>query len=417
MKGFYESRLERIAQAPRYGPELTFAATRTSYETAGAAWNRASADPGISGETGSAASASFHNSATKTLAHADELARLPAIISELNSALDEAWNILDGLPATSVAEQRLAAAFADTLSTSPIVKSAQLANAFAELQLARAAREAAARAGHMSLCDQFQYTQEKLNSVIANLGFEGNHSGSSGSDSKLNLEEILRRYQIADDPKNGGRADLWDPYDIPNGFAAWLLGLFGQNLNTRLTAREKDLLEDMWVWELKDAYDIQKSAQGTAEDRFPVGTGLPSNYDANDAFRHSYWSALLTKRFGPDWAKEFTSAHEGYHSNPGPAEAMDLYNNEVGRKFALANPHASETELANLLEQAVRNGDLITIDGDKNLQWSDYEGPHPGPNDFDEAEGTDSLLGRDRNDFGVDDRTHHPIPRPGTGHW
>ena len=142
---------------------------------------------------------------------------------------------------------------------------------------------------------------------------------------------------------------------------------------------------------------------GVSQSYFPTSSGLPGNYDQNDAFRHSYWSALLAKRFGPNWASEFTSAHEGYRSNPGPAEAMDLYNNEVGRSIAIANPDATDEDLARLIADAVRNGNLTTIGLDEQLQWSNSGGNHPAVEDFDEAGGSDSLPGRDRKDFSVND--------------
>ena len=111
----------------------------------------------------------------------------------------------------------------------------------------------------------------------------------------------------------------------------------------------------------------------------------------------------MTKRFGQDWAGEFTSAHEGYHGNPGPAEAMDLYNNEVGRRIAVENPSASEKDLAGLIEQAVRDGNLTTIGEDKKLRWSADAGPHPSADGFSEH-GSESLPGRPRSDFGIQDR-------------
>jgi hypothetical protein len=40
---------------------------------------------------------------------------------------------------------------------------------------------------------------------------------------------------------------------------------------------------------------------------------------------------------------------------------MDLYNNEVGRQIAAANPDASEEELAGLVAQAVRDGDMVVV--------------------------------------------------------
>jgi hypothetical protein len=38
---------------------------------------------------------------------------------------------------------------------------------------------------------------------------------------------------------------------------------------------------------------------------------------------------------------------------------MDLYNNEVGRNIAIANPDATPAQLADMVEQAVNNGDTV----------------------------------------------------------
>ena len=50
---------------------------------------------------------------------------------------------------------------------------------------------------------------------------------------------------------------------------------------------------------------------------------------------------------------------------------MDLYNNEVGRRIAVENPDASPEELADLVEQAVENGEMMVIGDDLKLHYSD----------------------------------------------
>ncbi|MGA5545579.1 DUF6973 domain-containing protein [Mycobacterium sp. NPDC051198] len=39
--------------------------------------------------------------------------------------------------------------------------------------------------------------------------------------------------------------------------------------------------------------------------------------------------ALMTQRFGEEWTRDFTTAHERLPNNPATAEAMDLHNNET----------------------------------------------------------------------------------------
>lgn len=67
---------------------------------------------------------------------------------------------------------------------------------------------------------------------------------------------------------------------------------------------------------------------------------------------------------------------------------MDLYNNSVGRRIAIEYPHASDAELADLVQQAIKNGDMVVIDKLGNVAWSDQvaygqhgstkAGPAPG---------------------------------------
>lgn len=53
--------------------------------------------------------------------------------------------------------------------------------------------------------------------------------------------------------------------------------------------------------------------------------------DLRDAFRHCYWSALLTMNFGADLARGLTDAHERSTPNTPAREHMDKHNNTVGR--------------------------------------------------------------------------------------
>lgn len=54
-----------------------------------------------------------------------------------------------------------------------------------------------------------------------------------------------------------------------------------------------------------------------------------------DAFRHIYWSYLLTEKYGDAFAAAVTNSHEEGRTGNSPAEkAMDLQNNTVGRTYA-----------------------------------------------------------------------------------
>lgn len=84
----------------------------------------------------------------------------------------------------------------------------------------------------------------------------------------------------------------------------------------------------------------------------------------------------MVQKYGADWAKEFATAHEGLPGNSADREAMDLYNNEVGRRIATEHPNASPEELANLVETSVRDGQTVVTDANGELAYSD--GVQPG---------------------------------------
>jgi hypothetical protein len=82
----------------------------------------------------------------------------------------------------------------------------------------------------------------------------------------------------------------------------------------------------------------------------------PNTLDAGndtkrDALRHSFWQAIVTKRTSENTSRVLGDAHEDDNLT-GARTAMDLHNNEVGRRLALRNPTAKESELLLLLEGA-----------------------------------------------------------------
>ena len=96
----------------------------------------------------------------------------------------------------------------------------------------------------------------------------------------------------------------------------------------------------------------------------------PTNDGHTDAFRHCYWNAMLAAQFGVNWTQSFTNAHEGVPGNYAVREAMDLYNNEVGHNIATANPKATRAQLADKVLEALNRGDLVVVDKDGRLAWS-----------------------------------------------
>lgn len=214
---------------------------------------------------------------------------------------------------------------------------------------------------------------------------------------RADLDRVLHDYQMPDDP--GGMVQ-WEPH---GGILGTVAGWFTDPVT--VTATEAKMLDQMSIGDVKAMQDIKSSAFDTADAHFPPPQDQRGNFPAgengdaqfkqwagndghNDAFRHAYWNALMTKQFGADFTERFTKAHEGVAGNKADREAMDLYNNEVGRRIAEANPNASEQQLADLVQQAVQNGELVVIDRGGNLAWSDQvrygehgtanDGPAPG---------------------------------------
>ena len=102
--------------------------------------------------------------------------------------------------------------------------------------------------------------------------------------------------------------------------------------------------------------DDANKALAEAARRFPSGL----HNGPGDAFRHCFWSALLTRDVGSANAKAYTDAHESYAANPPKEKAMDLHNNAAGIRIGLANLRAADVKLATECSSALRSGRLRT---------------------------------------------------------
>ncbi len=167
---------------------------------------------------------------------------------------------------------------------------------------------------------------------------------------QLTPEQILERYQVDPD-----RMTSFFGKDLPASEVEML--------------QEMGLLHELGVSGLYDFYRLRSEAFGAADERFPSTAG--KNDDHNDAFRHAYWNARMVQEYGADWAARYATAHERVPGNRPEREAMDLHNNEVGRKIAVANPGASPQQLAGLIEDAVRRGDMVVMPRAGGLDYSD----------------------------------------------
>lgn len=190
---------------------------------------------------------------------------------------------------------------------------------------------------------------------------------------KKPTSEIRKEYQVADD-----KMIDWSPKAL--GVEIPFSG------SRRMTETEGELLDGMVVQkgliELFTFQEIHDKAFSESTARYPDPGKIPGHVPANrknewlqndghrDAFRHCYWNALLARRYGQEWAKQFATAHEGGPGNPAEREAMDLWNNEVGRKIAKDNPKATEKQLADKVKAAVTGGQLMVVNQKSNLAYS-----------------------------------------------
>lgn len=193
-----------------------------------------------------------------------------------------------------------------------------------------------------------RYTQPRGNAAV--------QQQLAAQPSAPSTDDILRDYQVQDDTMT-----QYTPFGA---------GLFMDP--KEMTQTEADLLGElqfhqglMGLLSFKGAHD---DAFEASEDRY---NGQGSWAGHQDAFRHMYWNALMVRELGPEFAEAFATAHEGRPGNMADDEAMDLYNNSIGRQIALANPDASLEELQELIQEAVTNGQAVVIDANGELVFSD----------------------------------------------
>lgn len=97
----------------------------------------------------------------------------------------------------------------------------------------------------------------------------------------------------------------------------------------RLTPAELSLITENPV-NTPRLFMIKDYAEKTAHKAHTKDRAVPE-----DAYRHVLWSYLLTKEFGPVFAKQVTDAHEqGPTGNTPQERKQDYHNNAVGRRYA-----------------------------------------------------------------------------------
>ncbi|PXY23960.1 DUF6973 domain-containing protein [Prauserella flavalba] len=168
-------------------------------------------------------------------------------------------------------------------------------------------------------------------------------------------EDLLRDYQVEDDwlppIRAGGHTFTWSEA---------LASLEGGDPARHLLMEDTASKAPLQVFPDPDGEEGPLGGRG--------GTG--NNH--RDAFRHAYWNALMTNAFGEQSAARVGTGHERRPDEPGQdpmfearAEAMDMYNNQIGRQLAESlGPDVSDQVLRGAIERAVREGKLVVFNGD-----------------------------------------------------
>ncbi|WP_069166072.1 DUF6973 domain-containing protein [Nocardia altamirensis] len=181
------------------------------------------------------------------------------------------------------------------------------------------------------------------------------HAGEFADE--LRHDDLLTKYQVKTDGTT-----IWPTG--PTAFLAKLGGIAPERLTKTEAAMLNDLQARKGLLGLKEFADIRQDALHLAKGKFDGKGGTDGHADA---FRHAYWNAVMTQRYGEQWTREFTTAHERNPTGHRIPVGMDLHNNEVGREIARANPGAGPERLANLVEQAVKDGRMLVIDKNDTL--------------------------------------------------
>ncbi|MFD6388931.1 DUF6973 domain-containing protein [Nocardia sp. NPDC060259] len=168
------------------------------------------------------------------------------------------------------------------------------------------------------------------------------------------LARILRDNQV---DSSGEPPRLW-----PVGFIADALEENGIQISPSLyTAEEIAAMERLYytqgIGAVGQALSFPDQARQAAEEYSPTTEADGQG----DAFRHMYWNALMSQKFGEEWTETYATAHEMTGGNNPHREAMDLWNNDLGRKIGAANPDASPEELQALVRQEVESGKGVVI--------------------------------------------------------
>jgi len=154
-------------------------------------------------------------------------------------------------------------------------------------------------------------------------------------------------------------------------------------LGHNVTAREAELYTTLDSDDKETLRNINAEARATAREEFPITVtqgGEPTLEDGvGDAFRHAYASALMARDLDPEFTKEITDAHEALPGGNDKGKAfMDLHNNQKGIEIALANPDSTNAELAELIKDEIKKGDMVILEDGAPVFSSNFYGEFGG---------------------------------------
>jgi|GEM_PF-4542450 len=104
------------------------------------------------------------------------------------------------------------------------------------------------------------------------------------------------------------------------------------------------------------AYLASKNAKEKVRELYGDKVSNAHNNEA-DAFRHAYWSYLMTQEIGAEDAKRVGDGHERSRVNDDTERFMDLYNNRLGRQLAL-DPKNKGRPAEEVIQEAIKTGKL-----------------------------------------------------------
>jgi hypothetical protein len=98
------------------------------------------------------------------------------------------------------------------------------------------------------------------------------------------------------------------------------------------------------------------TAEASAQARFPATT---LHNGKGDAYRHCYWSGLMTRHIGSGNALKISENHETHSPGPLIEYQMDTYNNTKGRVAGINSAYDSDVRYT--CYAWANNGTLITL--------------------------------------------------------